>query len=111
MESLILLPLLITVFLGLSAAIYQAMGYFLVDHWTHNMSLCIAKEKSIAECKAQFKNQTNSLPFLSIKDILIRKNSKEIQSQVRVVIHPLEPRKFKSLLIGPLNAQHFKEAQ
>ena len=66
-ESLMISPVVTSLFMGIIYLFFWVISYFLVDHWAYQSTLCLASGKNRYQCQKALQKNLNKLPFVSFR--------------------------------------------
>jgi len=102
------IPFLILLTSALLSGFHATAVYYLVDHWTYEASLCLARQAPAAHCRKGLSEKLDLLPFLTyeIQEISTTSNSSLAKVKIRTPL--ILDKIFEEKLRTPLRAKDFK---
>ena len=108
-ETLISLPLALSLATGFAATCYYACAQQWVRYQVHEASLCADLRSSVEECREEMKKQiTDLLPFGQVSQMRIYRSTQRITTAVLFEVHGFEISEVQTLQ-RPIKLAHFNE--
>ncbi len=84
-ETLLSLPALVSGATLVLGGLHSLFAFYWVDHWTYQLSQCLAKETIAIECTRDFEKRVQLLPFAKVE--VIQQSQWGDQVQVKTQLH------------------------
>ena len=110
LESLVALPFILGAISAIFITLYSMLGIYLLDHWSYQSTLCLAKEISKSSCQNQLRQRVSILPFFKISQIQMNKGFQSASTKISSQLGPFIDKEIRNYIRLPLNSEDFERA-